>query len=270
MSSLNIFIDGSWLFKACGRDGVLSNQTDYPDSSFRIDFSKLITLIGKHVRTRTDKKIRKGDFYMITSIFDIPDNFNEWPDKYQNITAEHVNSLKMNISTREKFVEKAINAGFKEGEDFIYRVNMKPYMVNKVIEGKYQEKQVDSTVVALLVKYAITRPSDYHVVVSGDADMIPAIKIAYPEFTSNVTFATIHPDQYDHRRNNSSVRISDLELDISPVYLDACVDSILQGDFVYKCSNSSCKNGRPVFVSNFEIPKNKLPYCRDCRGNRFA
>ena len=36
---------------------------------------------------------------------------------------------------------------------------------------------MDTSVVALLVLYAITRPGDYHCVITGDSDILPAIKI---------------------------------------------------------------------------------------------
>ena len=48
---------------------------------------------------------------------------------------------------------------------------------------RYQEKQVDTTVVALLVRDAIEHPDDCFALVAGDADILPAIQVAYPNYT---------------------------------------------------------------------------------------
>ena len=38
MPALNIFIDGSWLFRQCAADASLANATDRPGHPFRLDF----------------------------------------------------------------------------------------------------------------------------------------------------------------------------------------------------------------------------------------
>ena len=92
-------------------------------------------------------------------------------------------------------------------------------MIPKLEKGSYREKQVDSTVVALLVKSAITHPQDYHALVTGDADMIPAITTAFPEYTKNILVVSTHPDELDPKHRQSSFSYLDFSFDLPPFFL---------------------------------------------------
>lgn len=75
-----------------------------------------------------------------------------------------------------------------------------------------------TTVVAMLVKYAITHQGDYFAILAGDADILPAINIAYPEFTNNVCLVTTHPDEMDHSPESVKFRQKSMAISAALCY----------------------------------------------------
>jgi hypothetical protein len=178
MSRLNVFIDGSWLFKQCAPENTLAAHTEWPDKAFGLDFTKLNKVLLAHSAQSKPGCDALGERYLVTSIFTLPDNFDEWPAEYEGVTVEDVGRTRNGARAREHFVAAAVASGYSE--DAVYRPRLKGWILKRLREGTCEEKQVDPTVVALLVRSAITQPEDYHVVITGDADMLPAIKVAYP------------------------------------------------------------------------------------------
>jgi hypothetical protein len=133
-------------------------------------------------------------------------------------------------------------------------------MIGRLISGTFQEKQVDTTVVAMLVKYAITNPTDYFAIIAGDADILPAINIAYPEFTQNVCLVTTHPDEMDAARRQTSFSYTQYAFSISPLYLQQHVKDVMDGNNVYQCVDC-----RKLFNTKNPIPSKSQPHCRICR-----
>lgn len=260
MAKVNVFVDGSWLFNACRYDRSLANATEHPERNFPLDFAKLNKELASHVSRQVGGAGAHeiGDAYISTSIFQLPDDFDSWPNSYpMDCTSADVERTRNAVRARERFIDKARAAGY--GEDAIFSPRLKPYIVKQLSEFRYQEKQVDATVVALLVKYAITQPDDYHIIISGDADMLPAVKIAYPEYTENVSVATTHPDALTEEQRQSSFSLFNFDFRIEPFILEANAEGIIEGDHVYRCAECG-----KVFARPNAIPRRARPTCGPC------
>src|SRR6266550_4048174 len=150
MSKLHIFIDGTWLYRAASPDLVLASKTATPDHAVWIDFDRFDSTLLNHIRAHGSACSELGDRYISTSIFTLPSDFDSWPDRYEGLLPQHVEQTKRNLHARSRFVQWAIDAGYSDSA--IYRPSIKRWIVQKLIDKTYQEKQVDTTVVALLVR----------------------------------------------------------------------------------------------------------------------
>lgn len=261
MAKLNVFIDGTWLFRVCQPDGVLSNRTIYSTKRFNLDFTKFIDSLILHLNNQGKATEGVGDLYLSTSIFDFSDDINEWPSESDEITSNDIERVIKGAIARELMVTNAVSAGFDSSA--VYKPRLRPFMIGKIKNGTYQEKQVDATVIALLVKSAITKREDYHVFVTGDSDVLPAIKVAYPEYSKNVLLATTHPDELRAEHRQTSFSYTDFAFDITPYFLQDHVKDILFGNNVYECSK--CKI---VFNLLTPLSQRSRPYCKDCSRSR--
>ncbi|MBN2527647.1 MAG: hypothetical protein JXR76_14745 [Deltaproteobacteria bacterium] len=259
MSNLHIYIDGSWLFKACAKGAALSNRLEV-SQNFRPNFSRLCDAMLKYASSYDSDCTCIGEKYLSTSIFNIPETVDDWIDG-ESITEEDIASIRSSVTAREFFANSALSAGFEPS--VIFHPFLKDWMIPKLRAKRFQEKQVDATVVALLVRSAITNVGDYHVVITGDADILPAIKVAYPEYSTNVFIATTHPDQLKSEARQSSFALSDFNCNIEPFYLDQHVDAFLDGENVYTCGHCN-----KVFVRTKSIPANVKPCCHPCYSSR--
>lgn len=261
MSKLNIFVDGSWLFKACAPERALAYRLEYPDRAFQLDFSKLTSALLEHAKSQISHCTELGEMYFSTSIFSLPDDLDAWPDERDDVSVSDIESVRKSNYAREKFSEKAIQSGFSDKA--IFRPRLKGWMLERLKDKRFQEKQVDATVVALLVKSAITKPDDVHVIITGDADILPAIRVAYPEYSNNVFVATTHPDQLRVESRQTSFALADFDYTISPFFLEQNATNILQGENVYSCGHCN-----KVFSRTKAIPKNALACCSPCHQKR--
>lgn len=258
---LNVFIDGSWLFKACAPEKAMAGRTEWPDRTFQIDFGKLNKALLTHAQKHTTDCQSLGERFISTSIFALPDNFDQWPNEYDGVTADDIARTRNGVMARERFVSAAIETGYSDRA--IYRPRMKGWIFDKLRSKRYQEKQVDATVVALLVRSAIVEPDDVHVVITGDADVLPAIKVAYPEYSKNVFVATTHPDELMAERRQTSFSLSHFDFAIPPFYLQDRAADLLKGDYVYTCAHCN-----KVFARQKPIPAKVRPCCNPCNGKR--
>lgn len=261
MSKLNVFIDGSWLFKACAPEMALAARTEWIEKAFSLDFAKLDAGLLAHAKAAKPECGSMGERHISTSIFALPDDFDQWPNEFHDITADDIARTKRAVSAREDFINGAIAAGYSDLA--VYRPKIKGWMLEKLRTRRYQEKQVDATVVALLVKSAITQPHDVHVVITGDADILPAIKVAYPAYSKNVFIATTHPDELMAERRQTSFSLSNFDFNVDPYYLQDHVKSIMQGKNVYECSHC-----HKIFVRSKPIPEKARPCCFECNNKR--
>lgn len=260
MPKLNIFIDGTWLFRVCQQEGVLSCRTENYDQSFKINFEKFTASLINYLST-LGKTAEIGDRYLCTSIFKLPENLNDWPNQNSDITSSDIERVTRAAQARDFMVQNALQAGFSDLA--VYRPNLRPFMIEKIKNKTFQEKQVDATVIALLVRSAITKSDDYHAFITGDSDILPAIKVAYPEYSRNVMLVTTHPDELKAQHRQTSFSYTDFQFDIEPYYLQDHVKDIIQGTNVYECSDC-----RKAFVRNKPIPKRSRPYCGNCNQGR--
>jgi uncharacterized LabA/DUF88 family protein len=240
MAKVNVFIDGTWLFNACKHDCSLANATEYANNNFPFDFNKLNSLLVEHIKSEVGgvESHEIGDRYIATSIFELPDNFDDWARIHPTQCSESdIQRVRAGVHARRMFVERAKSGGYRE--DAIFTPRIKPYIVKQLSQDKYQEKQVDATVVALLVKYAITKPEDYHVTITGDSDMLPAIKIAYPEYTVNVAVATTHPDGLLESHRQSAYSLINFDFCIKPLILEENAEKLIEGENIYRCAECS-------------------------------
>lgn len=261
MAKLNVFVDGTWLFNACGADRALASRLEYPDRRFQLDHAKLVKEILAHAQQHIPECDTIGSMYFATSVFDLPEDLAEWPSERDDVTAADVDFVQRSTAAREKFSEGAVLAGYSDAA--IFRPKLKGWMLGKLREHRFQEKQVDATVVALLVKYAITCPDDVHVIITGDSDVLPAIRVAYPEYSDNVLVATTHPDQLKAESRQTSYALADFNYLIPPFYLEQNADKVMQGANIYKCVHCS-----KVFSRPNPIPRNTAACCKPCHGKR--
>lgn len=261
LSQLNVFIDGSWLYKACSPGLVLASRTENSDQGVRIDFDRLNEALLAHVQGVDETCTGKGDLFLSTSLFTLPEDFDSWPEQYDFVLPEQVERTKRGLFARGKFVQAALDAGYSE--EAIYRPLIKTWILEKLVQNRYQEKQVDATVVALLVRSAITRPDDYHCVITGDSDILPAIKVAYPQYSKKVFVATTHPDELKAEHRQTAFSLGSFEFDIPAFYLQDHLANIVQGSNVYTCAHC-----HKVFVRNRPIPVRARPCCAGCNANR--
>jgi hypothetical protein len=261
MSKLNIFIDGSWLFRACCPDQVLSTRTIFPSNKFNIDFTKLSDTLLQFVNNVDKNCIELGSKYFATCIFKLPDDIDNWPNEDPDFVVEDIERIKRNVISRRAFSQNAIDSGFSK--DAIYEPELKGYILKKLNRRQYAEKQVDTAVVALTVKSAILGRDDFHAVITGDADIIPAIKVAYPQYSENVFIVTTHPDELKAQFRQSAWSLTDFTFKIPPFYLQDHVTEILHGNNVYECANCHL-----VFSNPAPIPTRARPYCAKCYKTR--
>ena len=261
MSKLHLFIDGSWLFRACGAEKALAAATEWPDHAFRLDFTKLNQALLQHATHRVPECRELGEQYLSTSVFNLPDEFDSWPDQHHDINAQDVVSIRKSVSARDIFAKRAVAAGYHP--DAIFHPRFKPWMVEKLRNRQFQEKQVDATVVALLVRSAILYPDDVHVVITGDADILPALKLAYPQYSRNLFIATTHPDELLAERRQTSFSLQSFDFVIAPFYLQDNAEQLLQGEFVSRCAHCHKAFARPK-----PIPPGRRPCCKPCNDKR--
>lgn len=254
MSKLNIFVDGSWLFKVCKGGAALSKGTASPTYPFPFDFSAFIV-----IAETGNNDIERGKLVFCTSIFELPDDFDDWSNQNPEILPEKVELTKRVVHAKEVFSNKAKSAGFTDEAEF--HVKMKPWIMAALDNDSYQEKQVDTTLVALLVKSAFDNPDDYHAIVSGDADMLPALRVAYPDYTKNVVVITTHPDELDAEHKHSSYSYLDYQCDIVPFYFQLNLEKIMEGNYKYRCNECG-----KLFSTVNPIPTTSLPRCRAHRS----
>lgn len=260
MQKLNIFVDGSWLFKVCKAGSALSKGTADSAYPFPFDFSGFVSSLVEHVKEKSGvKELESGKLVFCTSIFDLPENFDEWPNNNPAILPEKVELTKRLVHAKNEFCNKAKSAGFSDEAEF--HVKMKPWIMSALDNDSYQEKQVDTTLVALLVKSAFDNPNDYHAIVSGDADMLPALRVAYPDYTKNVLVVTTHPDELDAEHKMSSYSYLDYKCDIDPFYFQVNLESIMEGNNKYRCNEC-----HKLFSTLKPIPASSLPRCRAHRS----
>ncbi|GFM52730.1 hypothetical protein PSCICE_39970 [Pseudomonas cichorii] len=261
MSKLNVFVDGSWLFKACAPERALSYRLEYPDKLFALDQSKLLGALLQHAKGHIVDCESLGDLFFSTSIFDLPEHLDDWPSEHEDVTVADVENVRRSTGARERFAANAIQAGFSDKA--IFRPRLKGWMLAKLRERRFQEKQVDATVVALLVKSAITNPDDVHVIITGDSDVLPAIRVAYPEYSKNVFVATTHPDQLRAESRQTSYALADFDYTIPPFFLEEHAEKTLLGENVYLCVHCN-----KVFARPKAIPRGNRACCHPCHQKR--
>lgn len=261
MKQLHIFIDGTWLFRVCQPEGTLSSKTENSDRSFSLNFNNLNTALLNHVKKSDGNCDSLGDRFFVTSIFDIPENVDSWPTENPDIVESDLERIKRGAYARNLVAQNALNAGYSE--DAVFRPKLKHYMIQKLKDRTFQEKQVDASVVALLVRSAITKSNDYHLLITGDSDIIPAIKVAYPEYSKNVVIATTHPDELRAEHRQTSFTFNTMDFSLPPFYLQDHVKEIIHGDNVYECSQC-----HTIFVRPRPIPERSRPYCSECHQTR--
>lgn len=115
----------------------------------------------------------------------------------------------------------------------------------------------------MLVRSAITRPDDFHTVITGDSDILPAVSTAYPQFTENVFVTTTHPDELNARHRQTAYSLIDFKFDIPPFYMQnkENAEQLLKGDHVYRCQECG-----KVFSQQKPIPHRERPRCWNCRS----
>lgn len=251
VSKLHIYIDGSWLFKICGKGKVLPSVTLEPQKSVHIDFNKLNKFILNYIsKDQQLSNIEIGDCYLITSLIDNPENYDDLIK--DGISQDAIDTYLSKYLARKYFVDNAtVRSNYRK--DGVIQPKLKKWMLKKLDSDEFQEKKVDTTLVALLVRDVLEKnSSDYFAVIFGDSDILPAIKIACPDYSRNVFVITTDPEHLKKEHRESSYSINDKEFDfkIPPIYIENYLEYILHGDY---CRCKEC---------------NKI-YLKDSSGSKF-
>lgn len=263
MSKLNIFVDGTWLLVQCAAGQSMANATDSPNRRFPLDFQKLNASLIEHANGAGAACDGVGECFISTSIFALPSDFDEWPNQYADITVESIKKVRQAVAARDAFARQAEQAGYRL--DAVYRPPIRDYIIRRLADRKYQEKQVDTSVVALLVRSAITRSDDYHALITGDADILPAVRVAYPEFTRNVFVATTHPDELNPRHRQTAFALVDFAFTVPPFYMQNRDNAVklIEGAHAYRCEECGA-----VFTKGTPVSPRFRPRCGQHRAQR--
>lgn len=271
MSKLHVYIDGTWLFKVV--EGNVFDRFLADPLYFTIDFNKLNALMLQHISKQHPECTELGNCYFVTSLFNVPADFDNWvgkrithPYSGQSITVtqRNIDVTKQNIADREKFANDAIAAGYDP--NCIFHIDLQEWMLLNLLhpELRYQEKQVDTTVVALLVRDAIEHSDDCFALVAGDSDILPAIQVAYPNYTQNVFPVLTSPNERDGRNRQTSFKYSQYNFQIDTLVLQTHVGDIMAGN-VYQCTECHKYFTTRTPIDPARIASGAiLPRCRHC------
>lgn len=233
---LNLYVDGSWLFKQCDRKKIFANRTESPGRWVSVDFTKMISLIEGRAGAFYGSAPERGVAYFCTSIFTIPVDADTWPTVLRD--PSRLSKLRANVHARQAFADKAVAAGF--APDGLLHPTLRPWVLDRIATHGYQEKQVDTWLVAHLVERAISEPDSIHFIASGDADMMPGIQTVVPRYTERVVHVGTHPLQFDLEDQQTSFAFESFRLRHGPVYLEDYLDQFIEGAYVYHCRNPGC------------------------------
>ena len=263
MSKLHIYIDGSWLIKLCAPNGLFQARMQ-PGNHFVLDFEELKQAVFAHVSSLKPDCTEIGNCYFITSVFSLPPDFTSWAGRVvenSQLTQDQIAKTSRNVIMRQDYVNRALSAGYEQSG--IINVPIKEWMIPKLANYKYQEKQVDTTVVALLVRDAITKTEDFFAIIAGDSDILPAINIAYPQFTQKLCLVTMHPDQLSAVHRQTSFSFLQYQYSIEPLFLNTIVEKFASGAYVYRCANCG-----KVYLAQAPIARFSQPFCLICSRTR--
>lgn len=231
-TKLNLFADGSWLFKACRPGGYLALRTENPEMRFKLDFNKFVLCIRNHISNIANDEIIYSKKYIASSIFDTVNTsvpIDEWPIRFSGITKEMIENFIKNITARTRFISNAEKYG-----GFEYDSNneiLNPRILKQWSEEKYREKLVDTKVaIALMQCIGEHKNNEYYAVVTGDKDLLPALQAKYPDYTKNVLLITTSPDSVAGISSHELVDFVDDKFRLTPFLLDEHIDSFLHID----------------------------------------
>ncbi len=153
MNRCHIYVDGTWLFKQCGRGGILPQQTMY--DNFYLDFTKFSQRIKSTLAESSGQTIYDGSLWYYTSIIrNIPDFTND---------GISLAFLQETSTAKERTVDSARDAGYDVSG--VFEVPFQHWMPKRIIERTFQEKMVDTSLVARMVLSCIDSRNDFQYLV---------------------------------------------------------------------------------------------------------
>ncbi len=258
VSRLNVYVDGPWLFKVCAPGGVLAAHMEYENQAVPLDFTRLDMILLDHAMAHDPDCTELGERYLCMSIFTLPPDFDTWPTRHSGVQYEHIERTKRLIFARSRFIKSATDAGYTHYNPG--RQMLEPWILRLLVDDQktYHEKEVDGTIIALLVEAATEVPADQHCVITGDADFLAAARATKNGSNRNVILATTRPDKTKAEHRQSSNRLNNFPFRIRPVYLEDDLMEIVKGRYVYECS-------RCQFVCpRDDSPPRHSPCCHAC------
>lgn len=136
MSKLNIFVDGTWLLVQCAAGGSMANATDRPEHRFELDFSRLNDALLSHANSHGAKCDSIGEAQISTSIFSLPEDFDNWSSQFDDITAESIEKVRRGVTAREKFVHYAKSVGYLT--DAVYYPRIRDHIIRRYMEDLFE------------------------------------------------------------------------------------------------------------------------------------
>jgi DNA-directed RNA polymerase subunit RPC12/RpoP len=236
-----VTIDGSFLTKLAAPGGVLASRTVHRAAPFPIDFSKLdVALLAFASKSGFDR-VGVGTRVFVTSIFDLPDDLEEWPRKHRFSDAS-IQTLRRCSFARERVAETASASGYVPR---IFRPLLQPWMLQQLMAGTYREKLVDSEVVARTTEIALTQRDAVNIVLTGDADITPALR-----YSDRILLAAAEPGRGSPREWG----------DRGIFVIEQHAAKLMAGEYVWTCPRCS-----RIFATRNPIPGRSLIRCNSCR-----
>lgn len=246
----HIYVDGSWLFKQCGKQKSLSWRA-FPKSKhekiFFIDYSKLINLIINELRSTIKEDLDVGTLWYFSSVF----------SELTEIPGEDVQLILRENYAKKRIIDEVRKAGFNT--DHVFEVPFKPWMIDAIKSKSYKEKKVDSAMVTYMADNFKNYENDYHAVVTGDLDVMPAIQRLMQSGIGKVILVTTKPHQWDITMQQTSWELANYPFSHGPIFLEDKVKSIMSGDLIYECVRC-----RDLFARRKAIPPLSQPLCIKC------
>lgn len=258
MSKLNIYIDGSWLFKVCAPRGVLAAHMEHDEQAVLLDFTRLDMILLDHATAHNPDCTELGERHICMCALTLPSDFNNWPNQHNGVAYEDIERTKKGVFARNCIIESATDAGYSDAS--VTRPQIKPWSLDKLTgkSGKYQEKCADTSIAFMLGQSLANSSDDIQCIVTGDADLLPPVVLDNPKHTCNLILATTRPDEVNAEHRQSSFALNSYDFRIPPVYLQDNLLEIVKGEYVSECSR--CQR---VFSRSYS-PPNHLPCCAPC------
>jgi hypothetical protein len=259
-AKLNIVIDGSPR-SAMGL-APLSTAAPQKNHDVNLNFKALDALLLKHLLKHVGVRAELGERHLVASLFVPSPDFDAWPDTDRALFGRR--HTKQDMEVRNRLVQTALDAGYSG--DAVYRIPLRKWMLRS---PTYHEDHLAATVSALLAASITRSPNDYHCVVTDNADILAAVRVACPQSREKLFIAAIRREVLFSENRRTMVSTAESDFRIPPfvladhVSLLAHEGHVVLGSYVFECARCHEK-----FTRHRPIPAKVPLLCASCSFKR--